>query len=146
MGGLFQLFLRRGADFQYFSHRLLLGLFTVGWNCHGPLGVAFLLLIEDQGLVLSAILSHLILIGLCCVFGLCHSFKSCALSLSILLHSFHIKFIFSPVISSSVVPFSSCPQSFPASGSFQMSQFFVSGGQSIGVSASASVLPMNTQD
>ena len=44
------------------------------------------------------------------------------------------------------VPFSSCPQSFPASGSFQMSQVFPSGGQSIGVSASASVLPMNTQD
>ena len=46
----------------------------------------------------------------------------------------------------SVVPFSSCPQSFPASGSFQMSQLFASGGQSIGVSASTSVLPMNTQD
>ena len=45
-----------------------------------------------------------------------------------------------------VVPFSSCPQSLPASGSFQMSQFFASGGQSIGVSASTSVLPMNTQD
>ena len=51
-----------------------------------------------------------------------------------------------PIISSSVVPFFSCPQSFPASGSFPMSQLFVSGGQSIGVSASASVLPMNTQD
>ena len=51
-----------------------------------------------------------------------------------------------PTISSSVVPFSSCLQSFPAAGSFQMSQFFPSGGQSIGVSASASVLPMNTQD
>ena len=50
-----------------------------------------------------------------------------------------------PTISSSVVPFSSCLQSFPASGYFQMSQFFTSGGQSIGVSASASVLPMNTQ-
>ena len=49
-------------------------------------------------------------------------------------------------ISSSVIPFSSCPQSFPESGSFQMSQLFTSGGQSIGVSASASVLPMNTQD
>ena len=49
-------------------------------------------------------------------------------------------------ISSSVVPFSSCPQSFPASGSFQMSQLFPSGGQTIGVSASASVLPINTQD
>ena len=51
-----------------------------------------------------------------------------------------------PPISSSVVPFSSCLQSFPASGSFLMSQFFASGGQSIGVSASASVLPMNIQD
>ena len=51
-----------------------------------------------------------------------------------------------PTISSSVVPFSSCPQSFPASGSFQMSQFFASGGQSIGASASTSVLPMNTQN
>ena len=49
-------------------------------------------------------------------------------------------------ISSSVVPFSSCPQSFPASGSFPLSQLLASGGQSIGVSASASVLPMNTQD
>ena len=51
-----------------------------------------------------------------------------------------------PIISSSVVPSSSCPQSFPASGSFQMSQLFASGDQSIGVSASASVFPMNTQD
>ena len=51
-----------------------------------------------------------------------------------------------PTISSSVVPFSSCTQSFPASGSFQMSQLLVSSGQSIGVSASTSDLPMNTQD
>ena len=50
-----------------------------------------------------------------------------------------------PTISSSAVPFSSCPQSLPASGSFPMSQFFTSGGQSIGASASVSVLPMNTQ-
>ena len=49
-------------------------------------------------------------------------------------------------IPSSVVPFSSCPQSFPASGSFQMSQFFTSGGQSIGILASTSVLPMNIRD
>ena len=49
-------------------------------------------------------------------------------------------------ISSSIVPFSSCPLSFPASGSFPMNQLFASGGQSIGVSASTSVLPMNTQD
>ena len=51
-----------------------------------------------------------------------------------------------PAISSCVTPFSSCPQSFPASGSFPMSQLFAWGSQSIGVSASASVLPMNTQD
>ena len=51
-----------------------------------------------------------------------------------------------PTISSSLVPFSSCPQSFPASGSFQMSKLFTSGGQSIGVSASTSVSPMDTQD
>ena len=51
-----------------------------------------------------------------------------------------------PTISSSVIRFSSCPQSFPASGSFPMSQLFAWGGQSIGVSASASFLTMNTQD
>ena len=51
-----------------------------------------------------------------------------------------------PAISSSIIPFSSCPQSLPASESFPMSQLFAWGGQSIGVSASALVLPMNTQD
>ena len=51
-----------------------------------------------------------------------------------------------PAISSSIVPYSSCPQSLPASGSFPMSQLYAWGGQSIGVSASASVLPVNTQD
>ena len=51
-----------------------------------------------------------------------------------------------PTISSSVVPFSSCLQDCPASGSFPMSRFFASGGQSIGASASASVLPINIQD
>ena len=50
-----------------------------------------------------------------------------------------------PIISSSVIPFSSCSQSFPASGSFPMSRLFTSGGQSIGASASASVLPVNIQ-
>ena len=57
----------------------------------------------------------------------------------------HVHWVGDAVLSS-VVPFSSCPQSFPASGSFQMSQLFVSGCQSIGVAASTSVLPMNTQD
>ena len=51
-----------------------------------------------------------------------------------------------PAVSSSVIPFSSCPQSLPASGSFSLSQLFAWGGQSIGASASASVPPMNTQD
>ena len=51
-----------------------------------------------------------------------------------------------PTISSSVIPFSSCLLSFPISGSFQMSQLFASGGQNIGISTLASVLPMNTQD
>ena len=51
-----------------------------------------------------------------------------------------------PTLSSSVIPFSSCLQSFPALGSFLMTQFFASGGQSIGASASASILPMNIQD
>ena len=51
-----------------------------------------------------------------------------------------------PTVSSSVVPFSSCPRSLASSRSFQMSQLFASGGQSTGVSASASVLPMNIQD
>ena len=57
-----------------------------------------------------------------------------------------IESVMPSAISSSVIPFSSCPQSFPASGSFPMSQLFASGGQSIGVSASASGLPLNTQD
>ena len=51
-----------------------------------------------------------------------------------------------PTISSSVIPFSSCPQPLPASGSFPMSQLFTSGGQSIGLSTSISVLPMNIQN
>ena len=51
-----------------------------------------------------------------------------------------------PAISSPIIPFSSCPQCLPASGSFPMSQLFAWGGQSIGVSASTSDLPMNTQD
>ena len=63
-----------------------------------------------------------------------------------LLKLMSIELVMPPTISSSVVPFSSCLQSFPASGSFQMSQFFPSGGQAIGVPASASVLPKNIQD
>ena len=58
----------------------------------------------------------------------------------------NVHWISDDTISSSVIPFSSCAQSFPASGSFQMSQFFASGSQSIGVSVSESVLSMNIQD
>ena len=58
----------------------------------------------------------------------------------------HVYWWCHPTISSSVIPFSSRLQSFPASGYFQMSHFFASGGQSIGVSASTSILPMNIQD
>ena len=61
-------------------------------------------------------------------------------------HSCPLSWWCHPTIISSVLPFSSCPQSFLASVSFQMSQPFASGGQSIGVSASTSVLPMNTQE
>ena len=79
------------------------------------------------------------------------STAACQASLSIinswsLLKLMSIDWECHPTISSSVVPFSSCPQSFPAPGSFPKSQFFTSGGQSIGVSASTSVLPMNIQD
>ena len=61
-------------------------------------------------------------------------------------HTMSAESVMLSTISSSVSPFSSCPQSFPASGSFPMSWFFVSSGQSIGASASASVLLMNTQE
>ena len=61
-------------------------------------------------------------------------------------HSCPLSWWCHPTISSSVIPFSSCSQFFSASGCFQMSQLFASGGQSIGVSASRSILPMNTQD
>ena len=78
--------------------------------------------------------------------GLQHTSLPClSQSPRICLNLFPLKQWFYPTISSSVTPFSSCPQSFPASGSFLMSQFFTSGGQNIGVSPSASVLPMNIQ-
>ena len=79
--------------------------------------------------------------------GLQHTSLPClSQSPSICSNSFPLNQWCYPTISSSVTPFSSCPQSFPASGSFLMSQFFISGGQNIGVSPSASVLPMNIQD
>ena len=79
--------------------------------------------------------------------GLQHTRPSCPSPISgVYLNSRPLSQWCYPTISSSVVPFSSCLQNFTASGSFQMSQLFTSGGQSIGVSASTSVLPINTQD
>ena len=79
--------------------------------------------------------------------GLQHARLPCpSLSLGVCSDSCPLSRWCHPTISSSVIPFSSCPQSFPASGSFLMSQFFESGDQSIGASTSASVFPMNIQD
>ena len=79
--------------------------------------------------------------------GLQHTRLPCpSLSPQICSNSCPLNWWCHPTISSSVIPFSSYLQSFPASASFQMSQFFPSGGQSIGVSASALVLPMNILD
>ena len=74
----------------------------------------------------------------------CQASLSFTISQSLLKLKF-IELVMHPTASSSVVPFSSCPQSFPASGSFLMSRLFASGGQSIGASTSVSVLPMNIQ-
>ena len=79
--------------------------------------------------------------------GLQHARPPCPLpALGVYSNSCPLSWCCHPSISSSVVPFSSCLQSFPASGSFPMSQFFASSGQSTGVSASASVLSKNIQD
>ena len=79
--------------------------------------------------------------------GLQHARPPCPLPTPrVYLNSCPLSWWCHPTISSSVVPLSSCLQSFPASGSFLMNQLFVSGGQSIGFSASITVLPMNTQD
>ena len=77
--------------------------------------------------------------------GLQHARLSCP-SPTPRIYSWPLSWRCHPIISSSVIPFSSRLQSFPTSGSFPMSQFFTSCGQSSGVSASASVLPMNIQD
>ena len=78
--------------------------------------------------------------------GLQHASLPCPSPTGVRPNSCPLSWCCHPAISSSVIPFSSCPQSFPASGSVPMSQFLASGGQSIGASASASVLPMKIQD
>ena len=80
-------------------------------------------------------------------YGLQHARPTCPSPTSgVYSNSYSLSWWCHPTISSSVVPFSSFLQSFPASGSFQRSQLFASVGQSIGVSSSTSVLPVNTQD
>ena len=91
--------------------------------------------------------SHLIMSNSLRLHGLQHARLPCpSPAPSVYSNSYPLSRWCHPTISSSVVPFSSHLQSFPATGSFQMSQFFASGGQSIRVSASTSVLPMNIQD
>ena len=89
-------------------------------------------------------LSHSVLFDSLRPHGLQHARPPCP-SPGVYSNSCPVSWLCHPTISSSVVPFS-CLQSFPAPGSFPMSQFFASGGRSIGVSASTSVLPMNIQD
>ena len=141
------------------------------WQCLGtvmvPLGVSCSLLIENQGLTkvhLSAILDPfdsnrwMLCPSVSSVQSLSRVWlfatpwaAACQVSLSITNpqacpNSCPLSWWCYPINSASVIPFSSCLQSFPGSGSFPMSQFLASGGQNIGVSALASVLPMNIQD
>ena len=127
MGGLFQLFLGRGGDFQDVGHYPLLGLLTVPGALTALLGVSFHLLIEDEGPVFSAIVVP---------FG---SNPFYVVSLGYVILSKVV--LCYTTISFSVTGF--CLQSFPASVSFPVTQLFASCGLSIG--ALASILPMNIQ-
>ena len=98
-------------------------------------------------IVLFLLFSHSVMSNSLWPHGLQHTRLPCpSLSPGVCSNSCPLSWWCHPTISSSVFPFSSCPQSFPTSGSFPLSQLFASGGQSIGVSASTSALPMNTQD
>ena len=98
-------------------------------------------------LVLLLLFSHSVLSGSLQPHGLQHARLPCpSLSPRVCSNSCPLSLWYHPTTSSSVTTFSSCPQSFPASGTFPVSQLFESCGQSIGASASASVLPMNIQD
>ena len=106
-------------------------------SCHGSWGFLISLVQFSHSVVSYSLWPH----------GLQHSRPPCSsLTPRVYSNSCPLSRWCHPTTSSSVVPFSSCLQSFPASWYFQMSQFFTSGGQSIGVSASASVLLMNSQD
>ena len=96
--------------------------------------------------VIVVVVSHWVMSDSLWPHGLPYTRLSCASpSPRVCLNSCPLSWWYHPTISSSVTPLSSCPQSFPASGSFLVRWLFVSGGQSIGASASASVLPVNIQ-
>ena len=126
-------------------HALLQGIFpTQGSNLGLPHGRQILYYLSHQG---SVQFSHSVMSDSLRPHGVQHARLPCpSPTPGIYSNSCPLSWWYHPTISSSVTPFSSCLQSFPTSGSFQMSQLFALGGQSIGVSASASVLPMNIQD
>ena len=110
-------------------------------------GILILSSPENQDCCVSVQFSHSVLSDSLRPHGLQHARPPCPSPMPrVYSNSCPLSWWCHSTVSSSVVPFSSCPQSLPASGSFQMSQLFTSGGQGIGVSASTSVLPMNTQD
>ena len=117
--------------------------FTISWNCDKTGLTAC-----DRDLKFSSVqFNHLVVSDSLRPHGLQHTRPPCpSPTPGVYSNSCLLSRWCHPTISSSVIPLSSCLQSFPASGSFPMSQLFASGGQSIGVSASASVLPVNTQD
>ena len=110
-------------------------------------GILILSSLENQDCCVSVQFSHSVLSDSLRPHGLQHARPPCPSPMPrVYSNSCPLSWWCHSTVSSSVVPFSSCPQSLPVSGSFQMSQLFTSGGQGIGVSASTSVLPMNTQD
>ena len=125
---------------RFLSHKLM------EWGPFMKFYIFCPMTITHCGLVLYDAVKLLICVQLCAPHGLQHARLPCpSLFPRVFANSCPLSLWCYPTISSSVVPFSSCPQSFLASGSFPMNQFFTSGGQNIGVSASASVLPMNIQ-
>ena len=126
-------------------HALLQGVFpTQGSNLGFPHGRQILYHLSHQG---SVRFSHSVVSDSLQPHRLQHARHPCSSPTPrVYSDSCSLSWWYYPTISSFVLPFSSCLQSFPASGSFQISQFFTSGGQSIGISASASVLSVNIQD
>ena len=130
----------------FFSILLLLILFSLSHNFYFTLVICkedHVIFLKKPSLSMLLLFSHSILFHSSWPHGL----QALQASPSFTISQSLLKLIsIESDISSSVLPFSSCPQSFPASGSFPRSQLFTSGDESIGASASASVLPMNTQD